>query len=114
MVGYQLDDEPNNYMKQNTLPETNSSPLKIGLGQAPKGNDWNIPKKSIFRCHVGFREGRCFTISIHLPLVVLGFQICECVYVLISWGKTCAIRFGDLWGEHVPEAFWKLPPTIHF
>ena len=44
----------------------------------------------------------------------LGFQICECVYVLISWGKTCAIRFGDLWGEHVPETFWKLPPTIPF
>ena len=45
----------------------------------------------------------------------LGFQICEFVYVLCFFGeKKRAIRFGDLWGEHFPEAFWKLPPTIPF
>ena len=51
--------EGKNYLEeperaQTTLPETNSSSLKIGL---PK---WKVIfQPSIFRCYVSFREGTC-------------------------------------------------------
>ena len=67
----------------NTLPETKSSPLKIG--RAPKGND-KVFQPSISRCYVSFREGKINRYNLRLVVWNLSF-------VPESTGKLLTITF---------------------
>ena len=53
-----------NNLRAGTLPETNSSPLKLGLP-----NRKVVLKPSVFRGYVSFREGRSY--SFHLFWLII-------------------------------------------